>query len=184
VDKVLVYLAPGFEEIEAVTIIDLLRRAEIEVTVAGLEEGAITGSHGITLLADLNYENVDPNEFDYLILPGGQPGTNNLKNNQKVINSVKMFMQDNKLIGAICAAPIVLQEAGILNNKKVTSYPSEKEVFNSSVYEESPVVKDDNIITSRGVGTAIDFALDLIGEIKGDDSKRETAEKILWEIKK
>jgi 4-methyl-5(b-hydroxyethyl)-thiazole monophosphate biosynthesis len=184
VNKVLVYLAPGFEEIEAVTIIDLLRRAEIDVTVAGLEEGAITGSHDIKVLADLNYENVDPNEFDYLILPGGQPGTNNLKNNQKVLNSIKLFMKDNKLIGAICAAPTVLQEAGILDNKKVTSYPSEKQVFDSSIYDESPVVKDDNIITSRGVGTAIDFTLDLIGEIKGNEVKQKTAKKILWKINK
>jgi 4-methyl-5(b-hydroxyethyl)-thiazole monophosphate biosynthesis len=182
VKKVLVYLAPGFEEIEAVTMIDLLRRADIDVTVAGLEEGSITGSHGISILSDVNYETIDVDNFDYLLLPGGQPGTNNLKNNQKVLDSVKKFQNENKLIGAICAAPTVLHEAGILNNKRVTSYPSEKDVFSTSQYETSPVVKDGNIITSRGVGTAIDFALDLIGEIKGDDIKRETATKILYEI--
>jgi 4-methyl-5(b-hydroxyethyl)-thiazole monophosphate biosynthesis len=183
-NKVLVYLAPGFEEIEAVTIIDLLRRADVAVTVAGLEEGSIKGSHGISILADVNYETINPEKYDYLVLPGGQPGTNNLKNNKKVLDSVRRFQKENKLIGAICAAPTVLQEAGILDNKKVTSYPSEKEAFNSSIYETSSVVKDDNIITSRGVGTALDFALDLIGEIKGEDAKQDIASKILYEIKK
>jgi len=181
--KVLVYLAPGFEEIEAVTIIDLLRRANIEVTVAGINEKVVTGSHGITVISDISLEQVDPAEYDYLVLPGGQPGTNNLKNNTKVLESIKNFMQDNKLIGAICAAPTVLFQAGILEKRRITSYPSEKAVFTSAVYEESSVVKDGNIITSRGVGTAIDFTLDLIGEIKGDDVKRETADKILYEIK-
>ena len=182
--KVLIYLAPGFEEIEAVTIIDLLRRAEIEVIIAGLEEGYVIGSHGIRIMSDLYYEDIDPEEYDYLVLPGGQPGTNNLKKNLKVLELVKKFMQKNKLIGAICAAPTVLWEAGILENKRITSYPSEKMVFSSAVYEDSSVVKDGNLITSRGVGTAIDFALDLIGEIKGDSVKKETAEKILWKIKK
>jgi len=182
VSKALVYLSPGFEEIEAVTIIDLLRRAKIEVVIAGLDKGPVSGSHNISILSDMFHEDVDPDEFDLLVLPGGQPGTNNLKNDQKVLESIKKFKRDNKLIGAICAAPTVLWEAGILENKKVTSYPSEKDTFSSSIYEESPVVKDDNIITSRGVGTAIDFALDLIGEIKGDAVKRETADKILWKI--
>lgn len=181
-NKVLIYLAPGFEEIEAVTIIDLLRRANIDVVVAGLEERYITGSHGIRISTDLYYEDIDPEEYDYLVLPGGQPGTNNLKKNLKVLELIKKFMEDNKLIGAICAAPTVLWEAGILENKRVTSYPSEKIVFSSAVYEESSVVKDGNIITSRGVGTAIEFALDLIGEIKGDSVKKETADNILWKI--
>jgi len=177
---VLVYLAPGFEEIEAVTIIDLLRRANIEVTVAGLEHHSVVGSHGITVMTDIYYKAVDPNEYNFLVLPGGQPGADNLKKDQIVLETIRDFQMKNKLIGAICAAPTILWEAGILENKKITSYPSEKTVFKTAVYEESSVVKDDNIITSRGVGTAIDFALALIGEIKGDDVKRETAEKILW----
>ena len=179
--RVLIYLAPGFEEIEAVTIIDLMRRADIDVTVAGLKDGFITGSHGISILSDIYYDKVNPEEYDYLVLPGGQPGTNNLKKNKKVIETIKMFMQNDKLIGAICAAPIVLQEAGILNHKRITSYPSDKAVFKSAVYKESKVVKDGNIITSRSAGTAIDFALNLIGEIKGQKIKQETAKRILWE---
>ena len=182
-NKVLIYLATGFEEIEAVTVIDLLRRANIDVTVAGLEKGSITGSHGISIMPDKYYEQINPDNFDYLVLPGGQPGTNNLKNDQKVLETIRKFQKENKLIGAICAAPTVLNEAKILDNKKVTSYPSEKDTFTSAQYKESPVIKDGNIITSRGVGTAIDFALSLIAEIKGNEVKQEVSSKILWKIK-
>jgi 4-methyl-5(b-hydroxyethyl)-thiazole monophosphate biosynthesis len=179
-DKVLIYLAPGFEELEAVTIIDLLRRAGVDVTIAGLEREAVTGSHEITIACDAFYEDVDADDFDYLILPGGQPGTNNLKSDKHILEIVRKFDSDNKIIGAICAAPTVLHEAGILNNVKVTSYPSEKNVFNPSLYEENYVVTDGNIVTSRGVGTAIDFTLDIIGKIKGNEVKIQTAERILW----
>ena len=178
--KVLIYLAPGFEELEAVTIIDLLRRAGVDVTIAGLEREAVTGSHEITILCDIYYENVDTDDFDYLILPGGQPGTNNLKSDKRVLEIVRKFDRDNKIIGAICAAPTVLHEAGILNNVRVTSYPSEKNIFDPSLYDEDHVVSDGNIVTSRGVGTAIDFTLDIIGKIKGNDVKLQTAERILW----
>jgi len=179
-NKVLIYLAPGFEEIEAVTIIDLLRRAGIDVTIAGLEQEAVTGSHGITIACDTYYESVDADDFDCLILPGGQPGTNNLKNDQRVLETIRKFDRGKKIIGAICAAPTVLYTAGILKNIRVTSYPTEKNVFDPSLYEESHVVSDGNIITSRGVGTAIEFALDIIGRIKGNAVKLQTAEHILW----
>jgi 4-methyl-5(b-hydroxyethyl)-thiazole monophosphate biosynthesis len=179
-DKVLIYLAPGFEELEAVTIIDLLRRAGIDVTIAGLEREAVTGSHEITITCDAFYEDVDADDFDYLILPGGQPGTNNLKSDKRILEIVRKFDSDDKIIGAICAAPTVLHEAGILNNVKVTSYPLEKKVFDPSLYEENDVVTDGNIVTSRGVGTAIDFTLDIIGKIKGNEVKLQTAERILW----
>jgi 4-methyl-5(b-hydroxyethyl)-thiazole monophosphate biosynthesis len=180
--RILVYLAPGFEEIEAVTIIDLLRRADIDVTVAGLEQNTVTGSHGITVKCDAFYQDINPDDFDYLILPGGQPGTNNLKNDARVKAALQSFERKNKIIGAICAAPTVLQEAGVLNNKRLTCYPSEKGKFEAALYREDKVVSDGNIITSRGVGTAIDFALDLIGKIKGGQTKQEIAERILWKI--
>ena len=179
-NKVLLYLSPGFEEIEAVTIIDLLRRADIEVTIAGLEEKSVRGSHGIIINCDQYYENIDPTEYDYLVLPGGQPGTNNLKNNETVLKNVRHFAEQNKLIGAICAAPAVLLQAGIVKDIKITSYPSEKHLFNPADYKESSVVIDNNIITSRGVGTAIEFTLDLIGLIKGEKVKDELANKIVW----
>jgi len=180
--KVLVLLSPGFEEIEAVTIIDILRRGEIEVVVAGLEKENVTGSHNISINCDIFYKDVKINDFDFLILPGGQPGTNNLKSNPVVIEWLQMFNKENKIIGAICAAPNVLKEASIVDRVKITSYPAEKDNFESKYYSEQNVVKDKNIITSRGVGTAIDFALELVNNIKGKNVRDELAAKILWEV--
>ena len=178
--RVLVYLAPGFEEIEAVTVIDLLRRAEIDVTVAGLEKDAVTGAHGIRLTSDVYYKNINTQDYDVLVLPGGQPGTVNLKKDPQVIETVRTFNEAGKQIAAICAAPTVLAEAGIVKNKKVTSYPSEKYIFTDAIYLDDLVVKDENLLTSRGVGTAIDFALDLIAWIRGEKVKEEISKKILW----
>ncbi len=179
-NKVLVILAPGFEEIEAVTIIDLLRRADVKVTVAGLDRRNITGSHGITVECDAFFEDIKSNEYEMLVLPGGQPGTNNLKANELVLETIRRFQEEGKMIAAICAAPTVLAKAGVLENTKVTSYPSERSVFNIQEYMESDVVRDGNIITSRGVGTAIDFTLELVGILKDEGVKNDLADKILW----
>ena len=179
--KALVILAPGFEEIEAITIIDLLRRAEIEVTVSGLTAGNITGSHEITIVPDTDLQNVNHQEYDLLILPGGQPGTNNLKANPTVLNWVRERFIDSKKLAAICAAPTVFQAAGIAKNLKLTSYPAEKEVFKESTYLEQPVVIDGQVITSRGVGTAIPFALRLIEELKDRQTAQQVAQRILYQ---
>jgi len=178
--RVLMYLAPGFEEIETVTVIDLLRRAEIDVTVASLTEGVVTGAHGIRLTGDVYYKKIKPEDFEVLVLPGGQPGTENLKKDPQVLETVRSFNKAGKQIAAICAAPTVLAEAGILRDKRITSYPSEKLVFTDSVYLDDLVVKDGNLLTSRGVGTAIDFALDLIAWIRGEKLKEDISKIILW----
>ena len=180
ISKILVYLAPGFEEIEAVTILDLLRRADLEVIVAGLQPDQVTGSHGICLVPDIFYIDVDPDDYDCLVLPGGQPGSSNLKANVQVIETIKRYNRENKLIAAICAAPTVLAEAGVLKNRKVTSFPDEKETFSASDYQESRVVKDGMIVTSRGVGTAIEFVLELIKIIKDEKTSNNLAGRILW----
>ena len=177
----LVILAPGFEEIEAITIIDLLRRAKIDVTVAGLTEGPITGSHAITVVPDASIDQVNHQHFDVLILPGGQPGTNNLKTNSKLLSWIQERFDRGQKLAAICAAPTVFHAAGITKNLKLTSYPSEKEVFKDSHYLEQPVVKDGQVITSRGVGTAIPFALSLIEELKDKQTAKTIAERILFE---
>lgn len=178
--KVLVLLAPGFEEIEAVTIIDILRRAEIDVTIAGLEKNMVEGSHQISIKADTYYKSIEIDEYDFIILPGGQPGTNNLKLNQTIIEWLQKFKNEDKMIGAICAAPIVLKEANISQGIRLTSYPAEKNQFDEKFYSENKVVFDQNIITSRGVGTAIDFSLELVKLIMGKNTRDELAEKILW----
>ncbi|WP_456407924.1 DJ-1 family glyoxalase III [Caldithrix abyssi] len=179
--KALVVLAPGFEEIEAITIIDLLRRADIQVTVAGLQPNAITGSHHITVVPDTDIQHVKHETFDMLILPGGQPGTNNLKSDETLLGWIKERFTQGKKLAAICAAPTVFHAAGITKNLKITSYPSEKKVFTDSQYLEEAVVKDGPVITSRGVGTAIPFALRLIEELKDRQTAQQVAERILFE---
>ena len=179
-NKVLIILAPGFEEIEAITVIDILRRANIDAKVVGLEDELVSGSHNILIKCDSTLGRIDVHEFSHLVLPGGQPGTNNLKNNKQVIDLINNFYKQNKIIAAICAAPTVLQAAGILAGKKITSYPAERETFTSSTYLDQNVVSDKNIITSRGVGTAIDFALALVENIVNKGKRAVIAKKILW----
>ena len=178
--NVLIVLANGFEEVEALTAIDLLRRAGVNVTIAGLDRDFVTGAHDIAVKCDSYYQDVEENKYDCLVLPGGQPGTNNLKTNSSVISWVQSFAQSHRTIAAICAAPTILQEAGILKGKKVTSFPSEKQKFTESIFSEEAVVQDGNIITSRGVGTAIQFALKIVEKLKGKESATGLANRILW----
>ena len=180
-NKVLIVLANGFEEVEALTVVDLLRRVDLKVTIAGLEKEFVTGSHDITVQCDCYYLDIEENQYDCLILPGGQPGTNNLKANAKVFEWVQSFAASGRLIAAICAAPIVLHKTGILAGKKVTSFPSEREVFKESTYLEEAVVQDGNIITSRGLGTAIRFALKIVENMKGEETADQLAKRILYE---
>ncbi len=177
----LVLLAPGFEETEAVTIIDLLRRAQVGVIVAGLEKEYVTGGHSVTLKPDVYYQDVDAIPYDMLILPGGQPGTNNLKKDETVLEWIKQRHAAEKKLAAICAAPTVLHAAGITKGVRLTSYPKEKEVFTESHYLEEPVVIDGHIITSRGAGTAIPFALTLISILKNRTEAEKVAERILYD---
>jgi 4-methyl-5(b-hydroxyethyl)-thiazole monophosphate biosynthesis len=179
--KILIVLANGFEEVEALTVIDLLRRVQLDVTITGLKREFVTGAHNIAVKCDCYYQDIEETKYDCLILPGGQPGTDNLMATAEIIEWTKSFFQAGKLIAAICAAPLVLNKAGILNGKKITSFPSEKKAFLNSVYLEEPVIQDGNIITSRGLGTAIEFALKIVENIKGKDTANQLAKRILWE---
>ena len=176
--KVLVFLMEGFEEVEAITVIDLLRRAKIDVTTASIAGQEVTGSHLITIKADKLFAEVSEKDFDMIILPGG-PGTENLRNSGEVLDLVKKQHEANKYVAAICAAPTVLHKAGIVKGKSVTSFPSEEKVFTNSSYFYQNVVVDNNIITSRALGTAIDFSLKLIELLGGEKLSNDIAEKIL-----
>ncbi|KAA3609869.1 MAG: DJ-1/PfpI family protein [Calditrichaeota bacterium] len=178
-NNALIILAPGFEEVEAITIIDLLRRADIPVTTASISEKTITGSHGVTIEADELIDDCINRDFFVIILPGGQPGTNNLKESEKVIALLKKQSEKKRLIAAICAAPTVLEKAGLTKGKKVTSYPTEEKVFVDSEYVNDRIVQDGNIITSRALGTAIDFSLYLIKSLCGEEKATEISNKIL-----
>ncbi len=177
--KVLVPLADGFEEIEAVSIIDVLRRAEIIVTTAYLDKNPVKGSHGIQIMADTDIRAAESNDFKAIVLPGGMPGSENLKNNEDVKNYIMRINKDGGIVAAICAAPMVLGNMGILNNRNAVCYPGfEKELKGASI-QESPVVADGNIITGRGAGKALLFSLEIVKRLKGEDIMKNLKEKML-----
>jgi protein deglycase len=166
----LVPLAEGFEEIEAVTIVDVLRRAEIEVTTAALGKNPVTGSHGIALVADRGLDGVSVSDFDAVVLPGG-PGARRLKEDARVQALLKQAASAGKTIAAVCAAPIALEAAGLLAGRRATSYPGHD--LPSSRYSEERVVIDGNIVTSRGPGTVLEFSLSLVEKLAGPDVRAE-----------
>lgn len=169
--KAIILIADGFEEIEALSVVDILRRANIICDICSIKNKYVIGSHNITIGADITIDKVDFDEYSCLILPGGMPGSLNLQNNNIVIQSVKDFMINNKIIAAICAAPIILNEAEIINSKKVTSHPSVIEKLGKSNYIESVTICDNNIITSRGPATAIYFALEILKKMNVSQDK-------------
>ncbi|RKZ97125.1 MAG: DJ-1 family protein [Gammaproteobacteria bacterium] len=162
--SVIIPLAEGCEELEAVTLIDLLRRANITVITASLEQPSITASRGVHLTADTNLDNVIYDEFDMIILPGGLPGSTNLNEDTRIHAMLKRLHQSNKAVAAICAAPLVLATAGLLDGKRATCYPG---VLNPGDWPaislcDDAVVVDGDVLTSKGPGTAMDFALTII----------------------
>lgn len=175
--SVLVPLANGFEEIEAVTVIDLLRRAGIDVTVAALEPGIVHGAHGIDIEADTSLDDALTRDYDMAVLPGGLPGSDNLQQDERVRDLMKKMANSGRFTAAICAAPKVLAASGVLEGRVATSYPGVLENFKVPGMRLStdPVVQDGKVITSRGPGTAMDFALRLIEQLAGE-KKRDQIE--------
>jgi 4-methyl-5(b-hydroxyethyl)-thiazole monophosphate biosynthesis len=169
--RVLVPLAEGFEEIEAVTVVDLLRRADIEVHTASLANRRVTGSHGISVEADMSLDDAQAGDYDMIVLPGGMPGAEHLKQDARVIALLREFAAAGRFTAAICAAPGVLAHAGLLEGREATSFPGFLSADSAPGIRlrESPVVMDGKVVTSRGPGTAIDFSLALIGLLKGDE---------------
>jgi len=168
--KVLMPLAEGFEEIEAITAVDILRRADIEIVVAGLKDGLVEGAHKIKMLPDTQLDKIDPSEFDGLVLPGGFPGFVNLGNDDRILRMIKQMDEDGKYIAAICAAPSVLIKAGIMMGRKATVSPSGKaEMEVCARYSEDRVVVDGRLITSQSPGTAMEFALKLVEVLAGGE---------------
>jgi 4-methyl-5(b-hydroxyethyl)-thiazole monophosphate biosynthesis len=172
--KALVPVANGFEEIEAVSIIDILRRGRVHVVVAGVGGRTLIGSHQIAVVAEREIEEVSGDEFDLICLPGGMPGTTGLADSEVLGGMLVKQNEAGRLIGAICAAPTVLEKHGILNGKRFTSHFSVKEKIEGGEYSEERVVLDGHVVTSQGAGTAVEFALRLV-EILGDE---EQAQKI------
>lgn len=169
--EALVILAPGFEEMEAVTVIDVLRRCGINVTVAGLQPDLVEGAHNIKIIPDKAIDQVHMRDFDAIVLPGGSPGFTNLRQDERVLRIIRRTSDSGKLVTAICAAPAVLSDAGVLKNRKCTIYPGmENEVAKaSSEVLEDFVVVDGNVITSRGPATALLFALKIAERLVGKE---------------
>jgi 4-methyl-5(b-hydroxyethyl)-thiazole monophosphate biosynthesis len=171
--KVLVPLAPGFEELEAITVIDLLRRAEIEVVSAGLEDGPIRASRGTLHVPDLSLDKALEDDYDMVVLPGGLPGADHLDRDPRIRSLLRRMADAGKFTAAICAAPKVLASTGLLEGRRATGFPGVLEALSlkSTALTPQPVVSDGKMITSRGPGTAMDFALTLIEQLAGRDTR-------------
>lgn len=168
---VLVLFAAGSEELETVTIVNILRRAGIQVTLAGLEAGALRGSRGIVLVPDTALDDALQHSYDMVVLPGGQPGTDSLKADKRVAGLLRQMEQQGKYVAAICAAPSVLAYAGLLDGKRATGFPGTLDAFPLVMKHSSSVVEDGMLITSRGPGTAMDFALTLVERLAGKEKR-------------
>lgn len=166
--KVAIVLANGFEEIEAVSLIDILRRAEIDAVSVGLDKKCVCGTHGVEMIADEILDDIKVSEFDMIVLPGGLPGAENLVKSERLGQVLRDFDANNAKIGAICAAPWALATAGVLKSS-YTCYPGfENQIAHPGYTNSANVVKDQNIMTSKGPATAMEFALQIVRELKGE----------------
>ena len=181
--KVYIFLADGFEDIEGLTVVDLLRRAQIDIkTVSIKDTKEAQTAHGISLLTDLLFDEVDFTDADMLVLPGGMPGTNYLRDHEGLAELLKKQYEAGKWVAAICAAPSVFGGLGFLKDRKATSYPGCLDGIPVGEYTEEPVAVDGNVVTSRGVGTAIAFALKLIEVLISKEKADEIAASIVYPV--
>ena len=172
--QVAVLLADGFEEVEAMAIIDVLRRADITVVIAGLHAGHIESARNVKVIPDTTIDMIRADNFDMLVLPGGQPGADNLNADERVKDLIREFYDKGKLTGAICAAPYVLANAGVLEGRQATAYPTFKDRLGNALYQDKNVVIDGKVFTSKGPGTALHFGVAIVERLVG----RERAEAV------
>jgi protein deglycase len=178
--KVLIPLAEGFEEIEFVTVVDILRRAEIEVITASLKSGPVQGRSKIKIMPDASLDDITLADFDAIVLPGGFPGFVNLGNDKRIIKAVQEMDEAGKCVAAICSAPSVLIKAGILKGRRATVHPAGKaELTSCAQYVDDNVVVDGNMVTSKAAGTAMEFALALVEVLGGVEKVEKIREDVL-----
>jgi 4-methyl-5(b-hydroxyethyl)-thiazole monophosphate biosynthesis len=175
--KAVVLMAEGFEEIEFVTVVDVLRRCGIETKIAGLSIGAVEGAHGIIIKPDTSIDSISSKDVDALILPGGDPGYKNLAKDSRVINLAKKINEEGKLLSAICAAPTILYKNAII--KKGTCYPSMKDEFGKN-WVNQRVYQTENQLTSQGPATAMEFALAIVEKLVEKAKTDEVASELLF----
>lgn len=179
--KALVFLAPGFEEVETITIVDVLRRGNVAVDLVSItDELLLTGSHDIAIRADKRLSEInDLSHYDALITPGGLPGSTNLAADTRVLDAMKQANTDKRIVASICASPLVLEAAGLTHGRRGTSFPGMKDKINFEDYRDELVVTDDNLITSRGPASALLFSLELLKKLKGDAVYNEVRNALL-----
>lgn len=170
--KVAVLLANGFETLEGLTVVDILRRGEVECNTFSLDGNEVTTSHNVVVKADKNIMDEEIKSYDFLVLPGGMPGSTNLRDNERVIELVKEFNNNKKWVCAICAGPISLGKAGITEGKNVTCYPGFEDQLGNCNYKNELVVVDGNIITGRGPAAAIPFAFEILAKISEEKADK------------
>ncbi len=180
--KVLIPIATGFEEIEALAVVDIMRRAGIEVIMAGTAGDPVEGRNKIKVLTDVSLDSVKDKDFDMIVLPGGAVGTENLKKDPRIKEIVERMYKKGKFTTAICAAPTVLSAIGITAGKSVTSHPGVRDILKKEKISEERVVVDGNIVTSQGPGTAIEFAFKLVELLLGKDKAAEVNKGVLARI--
>ncbi len=174
-------LAEGLEEIEAIVPLDVMRRAGLDVTTVYIKEKTVTGSHSIQIVADKSIEEITGKDFDAVVCPGGMPGSDNLNNDQRVISLVQEIYENGKYVAAICAAPRVLFKAGVLKNKKATCFPGTEKLFDNTVtHVNKPVVVDGKVITAIGAGAAYLFAFSLLVSFLGNEKALELKKKMRY----
>ena len=179
--KTAILFAHGYEEVEALTVVDLLRRAKIGCEILSVaDSGQVTGSHGISIGADRNFSGTDFSQYDGVILPGGMPGTTNLAADERVLALLRSFAAAGKLTAAICAAPTVLAKSGLLEGKKAVCYPGMEEQLTGAKVSFDPVAVDGTVITSRGLGTAIPFALSIVQYFEGRERAEALASSVVY----
>jgi 4-methyl-5(b-hydroxyethyl)-thiazole monophosphate biosynthesis len=176
-----IFLAQGFEEVEALTPLDYLRRCEeLEVKTVGVTGKMVTSSHGVTVLADLSLDEVPMEKLELIVLPGGMPGTLNLEKSQPLRKIIDYCVTNNIPIGAICAAPSILGHKGLLNGRKATCYVGFEDQLTGATVVKDPVVVDGNFITARGAGVANQFAFALIENRLGKQRAQKVKDSVLW----
>ena len=178
--KIAVHLAEGFEEIEAISIIDVLRRADLSVTIVSISEKLeVVGSHGIKIIADKLFKEVDYELIDMIILPGGMPGAANLNEHLGLREQILNFNESKKMLAAICAAPLVFGNLGILKNKKATCFPGYENQLHGAIATGENIEVSENIITGKGAGVAIDFALKIVEILKNKKFADDLGKKMI-----
>ncbi|HDS46162.1 MAG TPA: DJ-1/PfpI family protein [Methanomicrobia archaeon] len=179
--KALLFLATGFEEIESMCVVDTLRRAGVTTVLAGLQKGPIAGSRGVQMIPDRQLDELTVEDFDAVILPGGSPGYINLGADARVLKMVTKAYESGKLVAAICGAPSILGKLGIVRGKRATIFPGMEANLIGAEPVSDPVVVDGNVVTSRGPGTALEFAISLVELLVGKQKAREVRQGLVMD---